>query len=427
MTSNWKTVRNTLVWLIVAVITMGIVISSPYIMKSSAASLPTVKSCKGLTVQKSGKDWVTVNAKGAQVNYTGVASNKLGWWRVENGKVNFKATGIYQNDYGWWRVETGKVNFKANQIYQNSFGWWKTTDGKVLFNENGVFQNSMGWWKVKDSKVDFSFTGIASNKNGTWYIKDGKVRFDANFKAIPEKEEEPFNPYRYNGDWYDVKSGAATKVDWKPIVIDLVKETEAEYPMSRKLLIQVLQAEDIGLTEAEATYGADNAGLNYNEQAKKVADEYLKFGISKKGLTKTLAEDELFTNSEVAYAIAQVEKEEGSDLWKRQAQTVATELVLSDDDAESPTGFSRNLIEAVLQEYEFTDAEIASAMAIIDDDYPADSEFWKKSALIAAQSIVDDNKEEGRSISRAALKTELKDNYLFTDAQATYGANNAKL
>ena len=351
MTSNWKTVRNTLVWLIVAVITMGIVISSPYIIKSSAASLPTVKSCKGLTVQKSGKDWVTVNAKGAQVNYTGVASNNLGWWRVENGKVNFKATGIYQNDYGWWRVETGKVNFKANQIYQNSFGWWKTTDGKVLFNENGVFQNSMGWWKVKDSKVDFSFTGIASNKNGTWYIKDGKVRFDANFKAIPEKEEEPFNPYRYNGDWYDVKSGAATKVDWKPIVIDLVKETEAEYPMSRKLLIQVLQAEDIGLTEAEATYGADNAGLNYNEQAKKVADEYLKIGISKKVLTETLAEDELFTDSEVAYAIAQVEKEEGSDLWKRQAQTVATELVLSDDDAESPTGFSRNLIEAVLKDY----------------------------------------------------------------------------
>ena len=397
MTSNWKTVRNTLVWLIVAMITMGIVISSPYIMKSSAASLPTVKSCKGLTVQKSGKDWVTVNAKGAQVNYTGVASNNLGWWRVENGKVNFKATGIYQNDYGWWRVETGKVNF------------------------------SLGWWKVKDSKVDFSFTGIASNKNGDWYVKDGKVRFDANFKAVPEEEDEPFHPYRYNGDWYDVKSGAATKVDWKPIVVDVVKATEEDYPISRKLLIQVLQAEDIDLTEAEATYGADNAGADYNEQAKKVADEYLKIGISKKVLTETLAEDELFTDSEVAYAIAQVEKEEGSDLWKRQAQTVATELVLSDDDGESPTGFSRNLIEAVLKDYEFTDAEIASVMAIIDADYPADSEFWNKSALIAAQSIVDDNKEEGKSISRAVLKTELKDKYLFTDAQATYGANNAKL
>ncbi len=36
-------------------------------------------------------------------------------------------------------------------------------------------------------------------------------------------------------------------------------------------------------------------------------------------------------------------------------------------------------------------------------------------------------KEEGKTISRAVLKTELKDKYLFTDAQATYGANNAKL
>ena len=141
MTSNWKTVRNTLVWLIVAVITMGIIISSPYIMKSSAASLPTVKSCKGLTVKQSGKDWVTVNAKGAQVNYTGVASNNLGWWRVENGKVNFKATGIYQNDYGWWRVETGKVNFKANKIYQNSYGWGKTTHGKGTCKQKGIIQN----------------------------------------------------------------------------------------------------------------------------------------------------------------------------------------------------------------------------------------------------------------------------------------------
>ena len=427
MTSNWKTVRNTLVWLLVAVITMGIVISSPYVVRSSAASLPTVKSCKGLTVVQSGKDWVTVNAKGSQVNYTGVASNKLGWWRVENGKVNFKATGIYQNDCGWWRVETGKVNFKADQIYQNSYGWWKTTDGKVTFNENGVFQNSLGWWKVKDSKVDFSFTGIASNKNGTWYIRNGKVRFDANFKAIPELEDEPFNPYRYNGDWYNVKSGAAIKVDWKPVVIDVVKETEEDYPISRKLRIQVLQAKEIGFTEAEATYGVDHAGVNYNEQAKKAAEEYLKNGISKKALTTDLTEDELFTASEAAYAVAQVEKEAGSNLWKIQAQTLATNLVVSDDDAESPTGFSRNLVETVLKESQFTADEVAYAMNIVDNSHPADSDFWNQSALIAAQDIVDTIKEEGKSISRATLKTALKDDLLFTDAQATYGANNAKL
>lgn len=378
MTSNWKTVRNTLVWLLVAVITMGIVISSPYVVRSSAASLPTVKSCKGLTVVQSGKDWVTVNAKGSQVNYTGVASNKLGWWRVENGKVNFKATGIYQNDYGWWRVETGKVNFKANQIYQNSFGWWKTTDGKVLFNENGVFQNSMGWWKVKDSKVDFSFTGIASNKNGTWYIRNGKVRFDANFKAIPEKEEEPFNPYRYNGDWYDVKSGAATKVDWKPIVIDICKETEADYPISRKLLIQVLQAEDIGLTEAEATYGADNAGIDYKEACKNCAVEYL------------VGED-------------------------------------TED-----TGISRAMLIDALQELElFTKEEVDATIAWVEAGVPGGNvdQFWKNHAKVAAQDLYDAVKEDQKTVTdndMKEIKETLVEVLLFTDAQATYGVDNIK-
>lgn len=377
MTSNWKTVRNTLVWLIVAMITMGIVISSPYIMKSSAASLPTVKSCKGLTVQKSGKDWVTVNAKGAQVNYTGVASNNLGWWRVENGKVNFKATGIYQNDYGWWRVETGKVNFKANQIYQNSFGWWKTTDGKVLFNENGVFQNSMGWWKVKDSKVDFSFTGIASNKNGDWYVKDGKVRFDANFKAVPEEEDEPFHPYRYNGDWYDVKTGAATKVDWKPIVVDVVKATEEDYPISRKLLIQVLQAEDIGLTEAEATYGADNAGVDYTEACKNCAVEYL----------------------------------------------------VVDEDL-TDTGISRAFLIDALQNYElFTKEEVDATVKWVEDGVPDKNvdQFWKNHAKVAAQDLYDVFKEEKKTVTDNDFKEiqeVLVKELLFTDAQAKYGVDN---
>ncbi|MBO7690736.1 MAG: hypothetical protein J6T14_07910 [Clostridia bacterium] len=154
-----------------------------------------------------------------QTGYTGIKSNSYGWWRIENGLVNFNATGVYKNEYGWWRVEEGKVNFKAQEIYKNSYGWWKTTDGKVTFNENGVFKNSYGWWKVKDSKVDFGytgvaknqygwwriekgkvnfkFTGIAKNEYGTWYLKDGKVDFNKNGKV------------NYNGQTYTVKDGKA--------------------------------------------------------------------------------------------------------------------------------------------------------------------------------------------------------------------------
>ena len=375
MTSNWKTVRNTLVWLIVAVITMGIIISSPYIMKSSAASLPTVKSCKGLTVKQSGKDWVTVNAKGAQVNYTGVASNNLGWWRVENGKVNFKATGIYQNDYGWWRVETGKVNFKANGIYQNDFGWWKTTDGKVLFNENGVFQNSLGWWKVKDSKVDFSFTGIASNQFGSWYLEDGKVRFDKNGSV------------KYDGKFYIIENGRATLTDQKPDdqqdrreeAVEVVKETLDIIPLSRAEMIDLLTdkevLEDEVFTKEEATYGVDHAGVNWDDQA-----------------------------------------------------FLAATLYLLEEDAETPTGLSRALLKEILEEDLYTDSNINSCLSKIDKDYPEDSNFWKQSALISAQIIADEDKEDPDvSFTRDDIKNALIDYLLFTEAQAAYGAQNVKL
>jgi hypothetical protein len=336
MTSNWKTMRNTLVWLLVAVITMAIVVSSPYVVKTSAASLPTVKSCKGLTVKQSGKDWVTVNAKGSQVNYTGVAQNNLGWWRVENGKVNFKATGVYQNDYGWWRVETGKVNFKANKIYQNAYGWWKTTDGKVTFNENGVFQNDFGWWKVKESKVDFSFTGIASNSYGDWYLEDGKVRFDKSGSV------------KYNGKNYIIENGKATPTDERDRreeAVEVVKEVLKEVPLSRAAMIDLLTDKDVledeVFTKEEAIYGVDHAGVNWDDQA-----------------------------------------------------VLATTLYLLEEDAETPTGLSRALLKELLKEDQYTDGNINHAMSIVDKDYPENSDFWKQSALISAQDIADEAKAD---------------------------------
>lgn len=370
MTSNWKTMRNTLVWLLVAVITMAIVVSSPYVVKTSAASLPTVKSCKGLTVKQSGKDWVTVNAKGSQVNYTGVAQNNLGWWRVENGKVNFKSTGVYQNDYGWWRVETGKVNFKANKIYQNAYGWWKTTDGKVTFKENGVFQNDFGWWKVKDSKVDFSFTGIASNSYGDWYLEDGKVRFDKSGSV------------KYNGKNYIIENGKATPTDQgdrREEAVEFVKEVLKEVPLSRAAMIDLLTDEEIleddVFTKEEATYGVDHAGVNWDDQA-----------------------------------------------------VLATTLYLLEEDAETPTGLSRALLIELLKEDQYTDGNINHAMSIVDKDYPENSDFWKQSALISAQDIADEAKADPSvSLTRDDIKNVLKEAYLFTDAQAAYGAENAKL
>ena len=152
-----------------------------------------------------------------QPNYTGIASNNYGWWRVVNGDVDFSAHGVYQNDYGWWyvdggkvqfdytgiqnndygwwRIEKGKVNFKATGVYRNEYGWWYCKNGKVQFGYTGVQKNEYGWWRIEKGKVNFNFTGIASNEYGKWYVKNGKVDFSKNGKVT------------YNGKTYTVVNG----------------------------------------------------------------------------------------------------------------------------------------------------------------------------------------------------------------------------
>lgn len=386
MTANWKTLRTTLVWLLVAVMTLGIVIASPYMVKSDAASqkastviiakadngkwgaVKNGKIDKTVTgVYKNQYGWWYVKNGLVQFDYNGIQKNQYGWWRIEKGKVNFSSTGVYQNEYGWWRVKDGKVDFKANSIYQNSYGWWKTTDGKVTFKETGVFQNSYGWWRVENSKVNFKFNGIASNKYGQWYIENGKVDFSAN------------GAYKYQNKNYWIKDGKATEITERmQEAVAVAQEIEHAFgPVSRALLIDELKEE---YTAAEAEYAADNAGIDY----------------------------------------------------KQQAVLAAAELT----DLEEDGGVSRDLLVFLLGSslddgaYAFTKEEVDYAMSFVDKDAQADPAFWNKQALKCAQDIVDYSKDAGDPFTASDLpdlKRFLVSERGFTDAQATYAINNVKL
>ena len=127
-----------------------------------SASRPTVNAA---APHDSG---MTASSKGIKVTQVdGV------WVATRN---DFDATGVYKNEYGWWRVEDGKVNFKANGIYKNDYGWWKTTDGKVTFDETGVFKNDYGWWRVEKSKVNFKYSGKVKYNGKTYQVKEGKAK-----------------------------------------------------------------------------------------------------------------------------------------------------------------------------------------------------------------------------------------------------------
>lgn len=172
-----------------------------------------------VTVAKGSKDgqWHAYKKDMVQKNYTGIASNSMGWWRVENGDVNFDAEGVYENeygwwyvkngkvqfdhtgiqknDYGWWRIEKGKVNFKAEGVFPNQYGWWYVKNGKVQFGYTGVQKNNYGWWRIEKGKVNFNYKGIAKNNYGTWYLENGKVDFSKNGKVT------------LGGKTYTVKNG----------------------------------------------------------------------------------------------------------------------------------------------------------------------------------------------------------------------------
>ena len=196
-----KRLYNVAVSLIIA---LAMVVGTCVLALAAGSSSKMSGSAAGIEVVKVDGQWVAVRsesgAKGDAViatDYTGIAKNQYGWWRVSDGYVDFDFTGVAQNEYGWWRVEDGKVDFTANGIYKNEFGWWKTSNGKVNFSAKGVYKNEYGWWYVNKGKVDFGFTGIAGNSYGYWHIKNGKVDFSKN------------GTLQYNGTTWTITNGKA--------------------------------------------------------------------------------------------------------------------------------------------------------------------------------------------------------------------------
>ena len=326
MTANWKIVRATLAWLLVALVTLGIVIASPYATKSSAASYPTVTSCKGLTIKKTDGVWTTYRIKdGARVSYTGIAKNSNGWWRTVNGVVDFEANSIYKNDNGWYKTSKGKVTFKENSIYKNENGWYKCTNSKVTFKENGVFKNKYGWWYVKNSKVDRSFNGLASNENGLWFIRDGYVDFNKN------------GSYEYQGKLYLIKNGKATPVQKQDGIVEVIEAIDEYEPLSRAILTKVL-VEEYGFSEEEAAAGINESGVNFYTNALFASAEILGDwdlneykGVSEDLYLKIMKDVLLFEDDEISYAHGIVKEEvqilanKGIDYWMTQCSTAAEE------------------------------------------------------------------------------------------------------
>lgn len=248
----------------------------------------------------------------AVTNYTGIASNEYGWWRIENGKVNFKANGLYSNDLGTWYVKKGKCQFtytgllqanynidktKGSPLYSDPQGnslsamvettgtnakaagteksfwkvtkgkvetgytgakkgtlnkitaWWRIENGRINQKYNGVAKNEYGWWYFKDGRVDFSYTGVARNNLGWWRIEDGKVNFKYNGVAS--------NEY---GSWY-LENG---KVNFSYTGAFVLDETMYVVEKGKVVSSQKLTLKELSPIRPKVSYSYDGANVSWS-------------------------------------------------------------------------------------------------------------------------------------------------------------------
>ncbi len=174
-----------------------------------------VKDYDGLVGNEVG--WWKCNNGIVDFSFNGLAENEAGWWKIVGGQVQFEDTGlVYDETVGWWYVNNGQVDYTCNSVVGNEFGWWKVTNGRVDFSFNGLAENEAGWWKITNGGVDFGFTGVEKNEFGTWYVENGGIRFDYSC-GIERKYIDSVglgnvgNTITYDGVEYRVENGKAIR------------------------------------------------------------------------------------------------------------------------------------------------------------------------------------------------------------------------
>lgn len=128
------------------------------------------------------------------------------------GKVDFDYSGVAKNQNGWWRIENGKVNFNFVGFAENENGWWYLTGGKVQFGTNSVIYGTVNgekaWWYVRNGQVILTYNGAGTNSNGTWLIENGKVNFDYTGEKTIDGKNYSFANGKGINEWVTKADGA---------------------------------------------------------------------------------------------------------------------------------------------------------------------------------------------------------------------------
>lgn len=137
-----------------------------------------------------------------QGDYTGIAPGDGVYWYVNKGVVDKSVTSvIYDPDLAnWYYVKNGEMQGGYTGLASNDAGYWFVRNGALDKSTDAVIfdQNLNGFYYVKDGMLQAGYTGLAKNDAGLWYVDHGKVDFSKNGEITD------------NGVTYTINGGKAT-------------------------------------------------------------------------------------------------------------------------------------------------------------------------------------------------------------------------
>lgn len=169
------------------------------------------------------------------------------------------------------------------KVSEEEYGWGVYMYGGLVRSYNGIASNELGTWYIKDGLVDFKFSGYVIVNGATYKVTEGKVDV-----ANPVATEAPANKTVTQASNDGTVTGTTeTSQAQQPQGQEFAEGTEAQQDamasavdyinqmaFSRDWLIAQLVSD--GVDTNDAAWAADHCGADWNDQAYKKAEEYLR-------------------------------------------------------------------------------------------------------------------------------------------------------
>lgn len=169
------------------------------------------------------------------------------------------------------------------EVKQGENGWGVYQYDALVRSYNGIASNNLGTWFINDGLVDFKYTGYVIVNGATYKVTEGKVDV-----ANPVATEAPANKTVTQASNDGTVTGTTeTSQAQQPQGQEFAEGTEAQQDamasavdyinqmaFSRDWLIAQLVSD--GVDTNDAAWAADHCGADWNDQAYKKAEEYLR-------------------------------------------------------------------------------------------------------------------------------------------------------